>query len=263
MKLTSLIVDDEKAGREALADMLHGLCPEIEVVGTASSAAEARTEVELLQPDIVFLDIEMPDENGFDLLDSLPHRSFLTVFTTAYSQYALRAIRASAIDYLLKPIGQADLQRAVERLVSLHRSLRLSTAESTGYWQGLEVLSHNMRSASSITRLNLPHSRGFKVVDTADITHLTADSNYTTVHLAGNRKIVVSIPLKEFEEILAGQKFFRTHKSHLINLEYLDEYTTDDGGYIILKGGARVEISKRRLAEFLRHVDVLHKRMSK
>jgi two-component system LytT family response regulator len=260
MKLTTLIVDDESAGREILADMLQRHCPEIEVAGIAASVAVARQEVERLKPDVVFLDIEMPRENGFDFLNSLPYRSFFTVFTTAYSHYALQAIKASAIDYLLKPIGINDLTSAVTRLLSLYNSPRQHHSE---YRRGLDVLAGNLEAGSTITRLNLPHAKGFKVVDIRDLVHLSADSNYTVVHLSGRQNMVVSIPLKEFEDILAGLPFFRTHKSHIINLDYLMEYTTDDGGYVILKDGSRVEISKRRLAEFLQYMDVLNRRVRK
>lgn len=260
MKLTTLIVDDESAGRETLADMLQQYCPEIDVAGTASSVATALKQVERVQPHVVFLDIEMPRENGFDFLHSLPHRSFFTVFTTAYSHYALQAIRASAIDYLLKPIEITDLKSAVARLVSLYNSSR---SHHIGYQRGLDMLAGNLEAGATITRLNLPHAKGFKVVDIQDITYLSADSNYTVVHLSGRQNVVVSIPLKEFEHILAGQPFFRTHKSHIINLDYVAEYTTDDGGYVILKDNSRVEISKRRLAEFLQYMDVRNKRVHK
>ena len=263
MKLTSLIVDDERSSREMLSSLLEKHCPEIEVAGTAPSISAARNEVGRLHPDVVFLDIEMPNGSGFDFLESIPHRSFFTVFTTAYSNYALRAIKASAIDYLLKPIEPDDLKNAVRRLVSLYRATGLHAGTDTPYKQALETLADNLASEPQVTRLNLPHSRGFKVVDIADIVHLAADSNYTTVHLNNNQKVVVSIPLKEFEEILAGGRFFRTHKSHMINMDYLDEFTTDDGGYAVMRNGARVEISKRKIMEFFQQVDRLHRRVKK
>lgn len=262
MKLTSLIIDDEPACRDVLNHMLVTYCPDIEVIGMASSVAMARAQIEHCSPDVVFLDIEMPQEDGFDFLRSVPNQ-FMTVFTTAYSQHALKAIKASAIDYLLKPIEVDELKNAARKLSDKRQALQSSDEKKAEHAQGLSVLEDNLRRHAYIEKLNIPHTKGFKVVAVADITHLTAQSNYTTIHLVNKQSIIASVPLKEFEGILDSGVFFRAHKSHIVNLDYIDEYTTEDGGYIILKDGTWVELSKRRLPAFLHYMNTLHWRVRK
>lgn len=262
MKLTSLIIDDEIACSDMLGQMLARHCPEIEIIGTASSVAMARAQLAQCSPDVVFLDIEMPQEDGFALLRSVPSQ-FMTVFTTAHSHYALKAIKASAIDYLLKPIEVHELKDAIRKLFQRWQPTHGGNAIAAHYAQGLSVLSDNLQQHTHITKLNIPHAKGFKIVAVSDITHLTGQNNYTTVHLANKQHIVASIPLKEFESILDTETFFRSHKSHIVNIDYIDEYTKEDGGYIILRGGTWIEISKRRLPSFLHHINTLHRRVQK
>jgi len=234
-RLRTIIVDDEAPGSLNLQRMIETYCPHLEVTGVFDSARKARQFLEREAADAVFLDICMPNENGFDFISSFEEPPFAIVFVTAHQEYALRAIRASAVDYLLKPILPEDLQRAQERL------LRMCNTPAAS----MQALSENL-PADSPKKLVVYHSKGFNIIETGHIIYLEADGNYTTFHLHNARPLLVSRPIREFEAIFDPRRFVRIHKSHLINLEYLEQYVSKDASYVLLTGGYHVEVSRRR-----------------
>ncbi len=228
--LKALIVDDELSGRENLKTLIESYCPEIKVLSTASSAVEAKQMVNDLLPDVVFLDINMPVLDGFDFLESVDSSRFMVVFVTAHNEYAIRAIKAKAIDYLLKPINIKELQQAVKRLVN--------------------NLDNNLISSTHIEKIILPVSHGFKVMNADEIIRLEAEDCYTHVFTTKDKRITISRTLKEFEDKLSKDYFFRVHKSHLINLAHIKEYSKLDGGCITMSDSVKIQISRRKGAEF-------------
>ncbi|MEM7036665.1 MAG: LytTR family DNA-binding domain-containing protein [Bacteroidota bacterium] len=229
--LTALIVDDEEPGRRNLALSLELFFPEVKVLGMAASAAEAKQLLLKEQPDVLFLDIEMPLANGFDLLDLVPDRRFEVVFVTAYADYGIQAIKAGALDYLLKPLSKQELGAA------LQKALKKKAAAG---------------NASPIlpSRISIPHSRGVSVLEPGDILRILADNSYSELFLRNVKTLVVSIPIGEFEKRLAPWHFVRIHKSHLVNLEAVVQFSREDGGKIRLNNGTELPVSRRKLRHF-------------
>lgn len=234
--IKGLIVDDELSGRENLKTLIESYCSEIKVIGTASSATEAKNSIHYLSPDVVFLDINMPVLDGFDFLESVDSSKFMVVFVTAHDEYAIRAIKAKAIDYLLKPIDIKELQQAVKRLAD-HANRYNSFSE-------------NMIYSNQTDKIILPVSHGFKVVNADEIIRLEAEDCYTHVFSISDKKITISKTLKEFEDKVSDKLFFRVHKSHLINLNHIKDYTKLDGGCITMTDGAKIQVSRRKSEEF-------------
>jgi two-component system LytT family response regulator len=253
-ELRLLIVDDEKPARDMLQTMIEKYCPGVTVTGQADSAESARRLAADQEIDALFLDIAMPNENGFDLLKSLEGKNYMYVFVTAHDQYAVRALRASAIDYLQKPVDIAELQAATRKLIQAKALREQSMPARQEYEQSLMSLTVNV-SRQPVQRLCLPGMNGFTVIDVNDIQHLDADSNYTIFHLNNLKKIVVAKTLKEYEELLDPASFIRIHKSSIINLKYLKEFSRVDGYYAIMADNSSIAVSRRRLTEFLEAVD--------
>ena len=228
--LKAIIVDDELSGRENLKTLIESYCTEIEVLDTASSAVEAKKKVTELSPDVVFLDINMPVLDGFDFLESVDSSKFMIVFVTAHDEYAIRAIKAKAIDYLLKPVNIRELQQTVKRLVNNSKD--------------------NLISSTDSEKIILPVSHGFKVMNAVEIIRLEAEDCYTHVFTTKEKKITISRTLKEFEDRVSGNYFFRVHKSHLINLNHIKDYSKLDGGCITMSDGVKIQVSRRKGAEF-------------
>lgn len=250
-KYSAIIVDDERNVREALAITLRQNCSEVFVTGTASSAEQARELLKNLEADIIFLDISMPGENGFDFLKSIDRENYCIIFTTAYEEYALKAIKANAIDYLLKPINPAELKESVRKAVT-YLELRQQRPEIMQvYTESLGNLSEQMSSNNPLLKkITVPEQFGFKVIDVEDIKYLEADTQYTILYLKGPEQIVSSKSIGEFEKILTNPEFFRIHKSIIINLNYLKEYSSYQGNYAVLQDKSKLLISRRRLNEF-------------
>ena len=239
--ITAIIIDDEARGRLALRQKLKDYCPEVHVEGEAEDGEQGIKVIEAHQPDLVFLDIEMPRLNGFDMLSRVPKKNFHVVFTTAYDQYAIKAIRFAAFDYLLKPVDIEELKAVIEKVKS--------TAKDA-VAQRLEILSQNLRNAMS--KLAIPTMDGILFFDLKDILHIEALSNYTVFSFVNRPKLTVSKTLKEFEDLLPADRFFRPHHSHIINLRYIKRYTKGDGGQIELQNGEMVDVSRKKKEEFLR-----------
>lgn len=252
MHLHALIVDDEEYSRKSLYFLLQENCPEVSIEGIAGSVAEARKIIETKVFDLVFLDIAMPKENGFELLPLLQEHNILVIFITAFDQYALKALKASAVDYLLKPIDINELKVAVQKTIERKETSRSSTkfVESLP----LNPLSDNLNNKNRIDKITLPHTHGFHIIDTCNIIYIEADSNYSIFHLKNTNNLVISKPLKEFEDILEGSDFARIHKSAIINLQYIHSYSNKHGFEVTLENGIILPVSRRRSAEFQERV---------
>lgn len=248
---TAIIIDDEKNIREALLALLLLYCPEVSVCGTADSAVEARIILENNKVDIIFLDISMPKEDGFAFLRSIPSINYSVIFVTAYQEYALKALKASAIDYLLKPVNPVELKDAVNKAIYNHelRQNYINTREV--YHQSLINLQEHIQSRSTqLTKLTVVEQFGFRIVNVDDLIFMQADSNYTVLHLIGGQKIVATRTLGEFEKLLDANVFFRIHKSTIINLSFLAGYSSYQGNFAELKDGTILSISRRKVIEF-------------
>ncbi|ALL07478.1 two-component system response regulator [Pedobacter sp. PACM 27299] len=248
--LNTIIVDDEEFARSSLYFLLQENCENIHISGIAKSVAEARLLLSNHQIDLIFLDIAMPGENGFELIPQAQQYNSHVIFTTAFDQYALRAIKANALDYLLKPIDIDELKLAVEKAgkyISLNKK-EYNRNES------LQNLAANLSDRSEIRKISLPNGQGYSLIDINDIIHIEADSNYSVFHLSNKEKITVSKVLKEYEEILPEQQFVRIHKSSIVNLNYLKEYNSKNGVEVLLKNGEKIAVSRRRASDFAEKV---------
>jgi len=231
--------------------LLADHCPEIQVCGSAASAVEGRELLKTNEVDFIFLDISMPKEDGFAFLRSIPKEEYGIIFVTAYQEYALRALKASAIDYLLKPVNALELREAVSKAVQYHE-LRQSKADVRKiYHESLDNLHEQIQSGDKpISKITVTEQFGFRMVNVGDLMYLQADSNYTILHLSGLDKIVATRSLGEFEKILEQPAFFRIHKSTIINMNYLQAYSSYEGNFAELNDGTKLSISRRKLNDF-------------
>jgi two-component system LytT family response regulator len=245
--ITCIIIDDEKNSRDNLETLVQKYCPNLSLLGKASSALEGLELIRELSPAVVFLDIQMPGGDGFSMLQKLEGKKPWVVFVTAFEKYALKAIKASALDYLLKPVSISEL---TEASLKIEEVVRTRERESQSYEDSLKLLMSSIRDQSPM-RIALPAHNGFRMEEVKNIVRLESDSNYTTVYLMNKEKVVISKPLKHFEECLDERVFLRIHNSHIVNSDFLKAYHRDDGGTVELKDGTILQISKRRLAYFL------------
>lgn len=242
--LRAIIVDDEPKSCDTLSTMIAEFVDGVTVVAVENGVQSAIKSINQHKPDIVFLDIEMNSETGFDLLTQMPSIDFEVVFTTAFEQYALKAIKFAALDYLLKPIDIGELEESVEKVKEKRKSKDLN--------QGLEALMANLKSTSSSQhQIALPSSDGLLFVHVTDIIYCQADGPYTYFYLKDGSKVTVSKNLKEYEELLEDHYFFRVHKSYLINLKEMKRYVKGDGGYVIMSNDKEVDVSKRKKESFM------------
>lgn len=236
--IKAVIVDDEENNCLHLKQQVSRLSDEIKIVAMAGSAAEGVELIKRHQPDLVFLDIQMPEGSGFDMLKALPENHFKVIFVTAYDQYAIKAIRYCAFDYLLKPINALELNRTLERAVkAIQSDIHNSELQRT------ELL-NNKRT--ELTRIALPSAQRLLFVEVKDIVRCEAESNYTHVFLASGKQELVSRTLKEFEELLSENGFIRVHQSHLVNLSHIGSYEKAEGGFLLMNDQAQVPISRLR-----------------
>lgn len=241
--LRTLVVDDEKLSREVLCNYLNEYCPDIEIVATASSVKFAYKAIKKFDPDLVFLDIEMADGKGFDLLSMFDQVDFKVIFVTAYSEYAVKAFRFSAVDYLLKPLKIDELKDAVEKVRSLDNK-----KSDTGV---LSALLNNLKGGTSMMpTLVIPHLKGFEVLKIPEIIMCQAESYCTNFYLTGDRKITSSKNLKHFDSLLEDNNFIRVHHSYLINISHVSSYTRQ--GEIILTGGLKASLGDAYKNDFLK-----------
>ena len=244
--LKSVIVDDEQKSRESLKILIEDFCEGVEVKALCQNVAEAIEAIEQFKPAVVFLDIQLQRETGFDLLTKIKTVDFDVVFTTAYSEYAIKAFKFAAIDYLLKPIDIQELKSAIEKVAK---------KSGSNISDRLEQLLGNLRSKSTDTyKLALPTADGLVFVKVNDILYCEASSNYTEIFLANDKKYLVSRTLKEYEDMLADQNFFRIHHSYLINLNSIKKYVRGEGGYVIMNNDKSLDVSKRKKEGFLSRI---------
>jgi len=248
--LQVIIVEDEKHSRETLKNLISEFCDGVEVIGMSGSVDDAVELIKLKKPDLVFMDIELQTGTGFDVLDRLSNQQFEVIFTTAYEQYAIKAIKFSSIDYLLKPIDIEELQAAVKKA--------LIKKDAGQYQQQLEVLLANFRKPSSEHKnICLSTADGIEFVKVHDVIFCEANGSYTNFYLKEGRKIIVSKHLKEYENLLADQDFMRVHNSFLINLMEVKRYVKTDGGYVLMNNDATVSISPKKKEEFMEKMSSL------
>lgn len=244
--LNAIIVDDEEFARSSLYFLIQENCENVQIAGIAKSVAEARSLLNQHAVDLIFLDIAMPGENGFELISAAQIANASIIFTTAYDQYAIKAIKANALDYLLKPIDIDELKLAVDKATKF---INLNKAENNRN-ESLKNLANDLIERTSIKKITLPSGQGYRLVDIDDIVHIEADSNYSVFHLSNLEKIAVSKVLKEYEEILPEHKFVRIHKSSIVNLQYVKEYTNKNGLQVVLPNGDLITVSRRRASDF-------------
>jgi two-component system LytT family response regulator len=253
--LKAIIVDDEEFARSSLFFLLQQNCPEVEITGIARSITEAKDILAQHPVNLIFLDIAMPGGNGFELIPDAQQHNAAVIFTTAFDQYALKAIKANALDYLLKPIDIDELKTAVDKVAQytkLYQNLHEKDERITN-------LASSLNNRSEIRKLTLPYGQGFKMVDVDDIIYIEADSNYSVFHLNNHDKITVSKVLREFEELLPSDQFVRIHKSSIINLNHLKEYNSKNGLQAFLKNGESINVSRRRAGDFFDKIKLFTK----
>lgn len=243
--MTAIIVDDEIKGVQALQYLLKRNCPAVEIVATCNDARLAHTEIIRLKPQLVFMDISMPDKSGLELIRELPGVDFQIIFVTAHIEYSIEAFKFSAIDYLLKPVDEMALTDAVARAESRIRAGLLN--------KNLETLLHNLQHQKngSDMKISIPSVRGFQIVLVNDIICCEAENSYTIFHLTGGQKIIASKTLLEYEILLDNRPFLRVHKSYLVNLQHIKEYKHGDGGKIVLSNMLEIAVSRRKKDQVL------------
>ena len=249
--IQAVIIDDEKLAREALFDLIKQYCPSVEVIGQADSRESGQELINTVKPDLIFLDIEMPFGSGFDLLSDISDINAEVIFTTAHDQYALKAIKISALDYLLKPVKKNELIEAVEKF-------RKKDWETTH--EMLTLLTDQLKHGpTTLKRIGIASLKGITVVDVADIMYCEADGNYTNFKLSGAAKLLTaSKTLKEYENILSSASFVRTHQKYLINVSHVKEYLRGRGGSIIMDDGKVIDVSQNKRSEVLKAIGGLY-----
>jgi two-component system, LytTR family, response regulator len=237
--IRAIIVEDEKMSRETLRRLLEKYCPEVEVVAEADGYRKGVEEIRVHHPDVVFLDIQMPDGSGFRLLEEMEDIDFEIIFTTAFDQFAIKAIKYSALDYLLKPVIPQDLVEAIARVAR-------KKAEKTKA-RNLDVSAKNSESHEDHSqKIILSTAEMIHVINVDDIIRCESDNYYTYFFFVDGRKLLISKTLKENEELLSSYNFIRPHKSHLVNIRYIKSYVRQDGGYILMTEGTRIPVSRRK-----------------
>jgi len=240
MILRTVLIDDEKNNLDNLLQLLKTYCPEVEVCAVARSADEGKRIILEQRPELVFLDIQMPGKNGFDLLRSLPRYDFEVIFVTAYDQYGIQAVKFAAVDYLLKPVNIEDLQAAVTRALEKH----LKKKENLKLENLIQLL-HKQHNKDE-HRIALTTLKETRFIYTRDIIRCESSNNYTTFYLADGEKLLVSKPIHEYEDILKAYGFIRCHQSHLVNKKYIKSWVKEDGGYLLLDNGTQIPISRSK-----------------
>ena len=242
--IKTVLIDDEGNALEMMEWLLQTYCPQVEIAAMCTSAQQGIEAINKHKPDVVFLDIEMPVMNGFDMLEQFDDLFFDVVFCTAYDQFALRAFKYSALNYLLKPVDPEELKNTVQRI---EKFKAIPTREQ------FNLLLQNLKNTEKTTpqRIALTHNDGLIFVPTAEIVFCEAESNYTKVHLTDGKKIMVSKVLKDLDEALAGPDFYRVHSSFLININRIKKFIRGEGGYLVMDNDAMVSISRSRKQEFM------------
>ena len=243
--MKAIIVDDEPYCCETIATLLEDN-DEVEIVTECYNGIDALEAIRKYNPGLVFLDVEMPKMNGFEMLQQLPSVNFEIIFTTSYDRYALKAIRFSAIDYLLKPIDEEELKNAVQKVI---RRSQKPIAEQ------LEILMQKIHHPSTpVRKIAMPTMEGFQMIMIDSIISCEADSNYTTLHLKNNKKMVVCRNLKDIEEMLEDHSFTRVHRCYVVNLNEVEKFVKGEGGYLIMSDGSSIDVSRNKKELLLKRI---------
>ncbi len=246
--IKAIIIEDEQKSRELLAMLVEKNCPQLQLVAVAKNVKEGVEMINTLNPDLVFLDISMPDGTGFDLLEQVAGKKFEIIFSTATDKHALKAIKYSACDYLLKPIDIDELKTAVDK-VALKRN-------ATPSMDNLQFLIQQFKKADdNYQKITLPTGNAYEIVAIKDIIRCEADASYTHFFLVGGKKLMVSASLKHYEDLLPENDFIRVHHQHLINMSHVSRFLKQDGGYAVMSDGTKIEISRRKKDAFMERLN--------
>jgi two-component system, LytTR family, response regulator len=241
--MTAIIVDDEKHCREVMVHLLQRYCGDVKILANCANGPEVLAVLEKGSPDVLFLDIEMPGMNGFELLKQIKAPEFEIVFTTAYNEYAIKAIKHSALDYLLKPIDKDELKLAIQRAKE-HKTHKADNR--------VEHLLEILHEKNKAKRFAVPTMEGLKMIDAETVLYCESDSAYCKIYFVGTpQPLVISKTLKEVEEVLHGNDFFRIHNSYLVNMKSIQGYIRGEGGEVVLNSGIHLPVSRTRKQEFL------------
>ncbi len=245
--MTVIIIDDEIAVRNTIKALINDSFPEIKILASVGTLNEGYNTIMDNPPDLLFLDIELPDGSGFDLLKRVGNVSFRVIFITGHQEYAIDAIKVSALDYILKPVDLTELKDAVKKASKVinHEEEQMK----------LLALSENLQEKKKMKRIIFRTADSLQLVSVSDIIRAEADSNYTHFYLAGGRHIIVSRTIKEFDTLLSGSGLIRTHQSHLVNLAAVDRFMKRDGGYLFLKDGSAIPVSPNLKKQVLNAID--------
>ena len=246
----TIIIDDERLAREELKSVLKDFL-DINIIDEAQNGDEGIEKIKQHKPDLIFLDVSMPGMTGFEMLkklEDIPH----VIFVTAYDEFALKAFEVSALDYLLKPIDIDELKLAVERLAETSQTYKQEPENFSTYFDSLKELSQNVQNKKPSSRIAISHTKGLKIVEDHTITHLEASGNCTTIYFEDGSRYLDTRTLKVYENLLDPARFARVHKSHIINLDILQEYLNEDGHFAVLKGNIRVPVARNRVTEFVK-----------
>lgn len=249
--LQTIIIDDEARSRESLKNMVTNFCPGVEVRALCQNIAESVVAIEQYKPDFIFLDIQMKRETGFDLFAQVPKVDFDVIFTTAHAEYAIQAIKFSAVDYLLKPINIDELKKAVQKVEQKQND---TLNDRIGH-----LLSNLKQNNTRKYKLALPSMEGITFVTIEDILYCRASGNYTEIVVNDGKKHVVSRQLREYEDLLLDQNFFRIHHSSLVNMDAIRNYVKGDGGYVVMSDNTSLDVSRRKKDAFLERVGMVSK----
>lgn len=245
--LTAIIIDDETSSRNSLRQKLTNHCPDVIIIGECENGEEGVKILTDKLPDLIFLDVEMPRMNGFTMLQQIKNKNFEVIFITAYDHYAIKAIKFSALDYLVKPVEVEDLKEAVNKAAAKRKVSFVNDR--------LNLLLHNFLLDKKVhQRIAIPSMDGLQFIQIDDIIYLEAQSNYTCFYLLNNRKITVTKTLKEYEELLPSSVFIRIHHSYIINKSLVDKYIKGDGGQVVMKNGVVLDVARRKKEEFIRAI---------
>lgn len=246
--IKTIIIEDEQKSLEMLAGIIQKHCPDLNIIGLAKNVEEGVNLINSVTPELVFLDISMPDGSGFDLLEKVQDKKFEIIFATASDQHAIKAIKFSASDYLLKPIDIEELKKAVQKVIQ--RKSAIPNMENLQF-----LIQHLKRADESFQKITLPTGNAYEIVNIKDIIRCEADGSYTNFYLSDKRKLMISAGLKHYEELLPESDFIRVHHHHLINMNQVVRFLKEDGGYAVMSDGSKIEISRRKKEAFMERLN--------
>jgi len=243
--LRAVLIDDDESNLSALSEKISNHCKQVEVIARCDNPEDGIRVIDELKPDIVFLDIEMPQMNGFVMLQQLTNKNFELIFVTAYDHYAIKAIRSCALDYLVKPVDVEELKAAVGKVAEVRNKSNSSSQLDL-------LLEHLQKKQPKL--LTIPTTDGLQFINIEDIIYLEANDNYSNIYLSTNQKFLVSRTLKDFEELLPPDIFIRIHHSSIVNKFYVDKYIRGEGGQVVMRNGNVLDVSKRKKSDFLQAI---------